>query len=96
MATGGMPLIPYIYIPKNEIRGAHAFEGVEPLTALNSRSSVLRGGSGAWERTDLEKPIFLPLTFAVGVGERDPGVNGPTSQKHPRDRGPGRGGVSLG
>ena len=72
-------LWPHIYSKKNKIRGAHTFEGLEPLTALNSRSSVLRRGSGGWEPTNLEKPIFLPWTFAVGVGRRDPGVSGPAS-----------------
>ena len=52
-----------MYISKNEIRGAHTFAGLESLTALNSRRSVLRERSGGWEPTDLEKPIFLPWTL---------------------------------
>ena len=80
-----------IDILKDEIRGAHTFAGLDPLTALNSRRSALWESSGSWEPIDLKKAIFLQCKFAVSVKGRNPGVSGPTSEKHARDRGPRRG-----
>ena len=90
-----MPLIPYIYFKKRDSRRAH-FRGLGVTHSAQLAKVCTKGEVRGLGTDRSRKTNFLTVDIRRWCGGKGPGVSGPASQKHARDRVLGVGGVRVG